>query len=321
MLIGTVAPASNIIYGLPIPGFEAHRIGNDRYGAVCLIIAADEVADDAQPDIELGALTVRRQLMCEITRPGGARESISGTMITCAADSAELRFLFLDIFDQAFEAIRAEPGENNLDKWIDHARRLFAELDSSAPREIRGLWAELLVICESADPASMIRRWHDDPHDRCEFFHDGHALLVKTCGSDSERIHRFALTQLRPEFEERRIQPRIATVIVASVPVQSAPEGHSVFDLFGEINGRLNDNILRTRLQGIVFRLGGPALSTDHARFDRDAARKGCRWLQAQSIPAIEKPPKGVIAAHLEIDCEDVPDQDLATTVLDRLRG
>jgi len=310
-LAGTVSPSGDLIYALPIPGFEAHRLGRDRHGSVCLIVAARAVNHPAQPDIRLENLSVRRRVRCEITQPTGTHESVLGTVITCSANSAEVRWLFLDVLNQALETMGPAPDESDIDYWVDHARRLFAELESP-PRELRGLWGELLVICESSDPESLIRRWHEDPLDRFEFVNRNYALVVKTCG-ELDRVHRFTLAQLRPDTNME--------VVIASVPVQSNPQGQSVIDLVLELDARLVDRHVRTRLREIVFQRGGAALASANARFDRQTAREGYWLMRAQSIPAItERLPRSVLAVQLEIDCEDVRKEDLAETVVSRLR-
>ena len=311
-LAGTVPPSGDLIYALPIPGFEAHRLGRDRDGSVCLIVASGAVDHAAQPDIRLENLSVRRRVPCEITQPTGTHESVVGTVITCSADSAEVRWLFLDVLDQALETMGPAPNESDINDWVDHARRLFAELESPAPRELRGLWGELLVMCESSDPESLIRRWHEDPLDRFEFVYRNYALVVKTCG-ELDRVHRFTLTQLRePNME----------VVIASVPVQSNPQGQSVIDLLRELDARLIDRHVRNRLREIAFQMGGAALASANARFDRETAREGYCLMRAQSIPAIaEQLPPSVRSVQLDIDCEDVQKEDLAETVVTRLRS
>lgn len=309
-LAGSAPPCGDVIFALPIPGFEAHRFGRDCNGNVCLIIAAGSMNHPSQPDIRLENLSVRRRVTCEITQPTGTDESFVGTIITCSAETAEVRWLFLDVLDQALEAMGPTPRESDIDYWVDHARRLFAELESP-PRELRGLWGELLVMCESSDPELLIRRWHEDPRDRFEFVNGNYALVVKTFGQ--ERVHRFTLAQLRPSTDME--------VVVASVPVQSSPQGESVLDLVRELEARLIDRHARTRLREIVFQMGGAALASANARFDRVIAREGYCFMRAQSIPAIaERLPRGIIAVQLEIDCEEVEKEDLAETVVARLR-
>jgi len=310
-LAGTVPPSGDLIYALPIPGFEAHRLGRDCNGNVCLVIAAGAVDHPAQPDICLENLSVRWRVPCEITQPTGTHESLIGTVITCSAASSEVRWLFLDVLDQALGTLGPTPPESNIDYWVDHARRLFAELESP-PRELRGLWGELFVMCEFSDPEPLIRRWHDDPDDRFEFLHGNYALAIKTYGQ--ERVHRFTLTQLRP--------PASIEVIIASVPVQSDPQGQSVLDLARELDERLVDQHVRTRLREIVFHMGGSALASANARFDRETARQGYCFMRAQSIPAIaEKLSPSILAVQLEIDCEEVRKETLADIVVARLRS
>lgn len=304
-------PGEGAICALPIPGFETHRLGRNREGAVCLVIAAPAGGGTARPDIRLQNLRVQRRALCDVLRPTGERESLLGTVIACSAESQDLRGFFLDLFDQALTAIGVTPQESDVDWWIDQATRLFAELESPAVREVRGLWGELLVIAEARDPVSLIRRWHDSAEDRFDFLAGSFALEVKTC-RDSERVHLFSLPQLRP--------PVSMDVVIASVPVHADPHGVSAIDLLSEIDGRVSDVEISSKLRQTAFQVGGGSLAQSPQRFDRRAAVEGLRWMWASAIPAIdERPPAEVLGVELRVRCRDVPGEDLAGLVESRL--
>jgi len=306
-------PAEGAICALPIPGFEAHRIGRNHEGAVCLVIAAPAGDGAARPDVRLQNLRVQRRATCDVLRPTGERESLLGTVIACSAESQDLRGFFLDLFDQALAAIGVTPQESDVDWWIDQATRLFAELESPEIREIRGLWGELLVIAGARDPIALIRRWHDTAENRFDFLAGSFALEVKTC-RDSERLHLFSLSQLRP--------PVPMEVVVASVPVYADPHGISAIDLLSEIDRRLSDADIRAKLRQTTFQVGGGSLAQSPQRFDRRAATDGLRWMWATAIPALdERPPPEVLAVHIQVRCRDVQGENLANLVEARLRA
>jgi putative PD-(D/E)XK family protein DUF4420 len=304
-------PGEGTICALPIPGFEEHRLGRNKDGAVCLVIAAPAAGGAARPDVRLQNLRIQRRVLCDVLRPTGERESLVGTIIACSAESQDLRGFFLDLFDQALSAIGQAPEEKEVDWWIDQATRLFAELETPAVREIRGLWGELLMICEASDAVALIRRWHDSPEDRYDFLAGSFALEVKTC-NDSERVHLFSLSQVRPTVDME--------VIVASVPVRPDPHGMSVLDLLVEIEGRLTDTAILGKLRQTVFRIGGGSLAQSPQRFDRRAAAEGVRLMWASAIPAIdERPPAEVLDVQLRIRCRDVAGEDLGKLIESRL--
>jgi hypothetical protein len=303
-------PKEGTICALPIPGFGVHRVGRDHSGAVCLVIAAPEFDGPVRPDVRLKNLSVQRRVSCDILRPNGEQESIIGTVVACSADSNDLRGFFLDLFEQALHAVAPEPSGRDLDSWIDHATRLFADLDAASALEMRGLWGELLVVCEARDPATLIRRWHESPEDRHDFVCGSFALEVKTC-RDSERVHHFSLLQIRPVADME--------VIVASVPVYTDPHGMSAVDLLTELETRISAAPIRDRLRQIVFRLGGTALAQTVQRFDRRAAVDGLKLMRASRIPAVEeRPPSEVLDVQLTVRCRDVPSEDLAEVVESR---
>lgn len=304
-------PGEWSIFALPIPGFEAHRLGRNREGAVCLIIVSPASGRAPRPDVCLQNLRVQRRVLCDVLHPSGKRETLLGTVIACSAESRDLQGFFLDLFDQALPAIGATPEESDVDWWIDQATRLFAELESPTAREVRGLWGELLVIAEARDPVALIRRWHDSAEDRFDFLAGSFALEVKTC-RDSDRVHLFSLPQLRPTAS--------MDVVIASVPVHADPHGVSAIDLLSEIEGRVSAQEIGSKLRQMTFQVGGAALAQSPQRFDRSAAAQGLRWMWASAIPAIDqRPPAEVLEVELRVRCRDVPTEDLARLVEARL--
>ena len=312
-LAGAPPPPEGTICAVPIPDSEANRLGRTREGFVCLVISAKEGSGVARPDVRLQNLQVQRRMLCEVTRPSGERESLTGVVVTCSADSGDLRGFFLDLFDQALDALGGAPAERDIDAWIDHAARLFSDLESTAFREIRGLWGELFVIAESKDPSVLVRRWHEDPADRFDFSAGAFALEVKTC-KDLERVHVFSLPQLRPST--------VTDVVVASVPTVADAQGSSAVDLLAEITQRVPDAAVCEKLRETAFRVGRSSLLESHSRFDVRIARGGLRLMRASNIPAFEeRPPSDVLEVTLSVRCRDVPGEDLADWIEAQLRG
>lgn len=306
-LAGVPAPGDGSICALPIPGSEANRLGRYPDGRVCLILSTPGAPVHVRPDVRLQNLRVQRRMVCEITRPTGEHESMLGVVITCTSESHDLLGFFLDLFDQALVALGASPAEKEVEAWIEHACRLFEELEDPSISEIRGLWGELLVISEARDSGILARRWHEDPDEQFDFSSAGFALEVKTC-RDLERVHVFSLRQLRPTTD--------LEIVIASVPVHVDPIGVSVLDLLIEAEARIADPRVRDRLREKVFRLGGGALAQSTQRFDRRAAAKGLRFVRASRIPAInERPSPEILDVQLRIRCRDVPAEDLAGIV------
>jgi hypothetical protein len=306
-------PAAGLISAVPIPSSPTNRLGRDERGNACIIIAVAPGGTAGRPDVRLQNLSVRRRAKCEIVRTDGERETLQGLVVTCSAASSDLRSFFLDLFDQALDNLGTAPSELDVDAWIDHAYRLFAELDDPTAREIRGLWGELLIIASSRDPEVLVRRWHDDPRDRFDFFVPSFALEVKTC-RDLDRVHVFSLAQLRPSTDTE--------VVVASVPVRSDPAGVSAVELLTEVEGRLQQAESRARLREVTFRIGGAALAESPQRFDRRSATAAIRYLRASAIPAFESAQaQEILSVQLTIQCANIPSNDLAAHVLNRLHG
>ena len=312
VLANASRPADGTICAFPIPNSPASRLGRDSGGLACLVISTPPSPGAARPDIRLQYLRVQRRVQCEVTRPDGERENLTGALVTCYADTGDLRGFFLDLFDQALDALGPAPSERDIDAWIDHAARLFSELEEPAVSEVRGLWGELFVIAEAHSPTTLVRRWHEDSTDRHDFLAGAFALEVKTC-RDHERVHTFSLPQVRPGAGME--------VVIASVPVRADPQGLSVMDLLSELEGRLPDDAVRMKLRETAFRSGGAAMAHGNPqRFDRRTAREGLRFMWASEIPAIEEsPPAEVLEVTLKVRCRDVPGEDLSHLVEARL--
>jgi hypothetical protein len=233
-------------------------------------------------------------------------------VITCVTDSDDLKVFFLDLFDRFLRSVGSRPTETDVDRWIDQASKLFADLEAAPLSEIRGLWGELLVIATSENSANLVRRWHDDANDRFDFSAGEFAVEVKTC-RDSERVHQFSLGQLRP------VGP--AEVVIASVLVQADPTGTSVIDLMGEIESKVADSALHDKLRRVAFRLGARALTESDQRFDRNVAARSIRWIRAADVPAVERPlAPEILDVQLKIRCCDLSSSATKAYIETRLR-
>lgn len=233
-----------------------------------------------------------------------------GTIVACSAESDDLRNFFLDLFDQALTSFGSAPRERDVDSWVEHATRLFADLETASATEIRGIWGELLVISEAHNPSALIRRWHETPEDRYDFVAGAFVLEVKTC-RDPERVHIFSLAQIRPTTALH--------VLIASVPVYADPQGMSALDLLSEIEARISDSAIRQKLRGTVFRTGGLALAQSSHRFDRRAAAEGIRLIPATSIPAVEERlSPDILDVRVTVRCRDIPGDGLTDAVEQR---
>jgi hypothetical protein len=310
-LAGLPAPRPNEISAVPIPWAPGSRVGKKHSGNVCLLVQTTGTAEPIRPDVRLQNLSVQRRVKCLIARPDGARESMTGVLVTCSSESEDLRRFFLDLFDRFLRSVGSSPSEQDVDRWIEQASRLFAELEAPPASEVRGLWGELLVIASVVNSGNLVRRWHDDAMDRFDFSAGSFALEVKTC-RDDERVHQFSLKQLRPVSS--------IEVVVASVLVQTDPTGSSVIDLLAEIDTKVTDPALREKLHRIAFRLGARALSEGNQRFDRHIALRSIRWINAMEIPAVsERLADEILDVQLKVRCRDLLDSASREYVESRL--
>ena len=164
------------------------------------------------------------------------------------------------------------------------------------PRKtVLGLWAELFLICQSRDPATLIRCWHAGPEDRFDFA-DGPQRIEAKAASSRLRIHTFALEQLHP--------PVGCTAIVASVIVERSAGGQTIADLLDEIRSAVGAPDLLIRLDSVVSQtMGSEWRQANTIAFDRQLAEDSLQFFDSRDIPSVSSnvPPE-VTDVHFRVN-------------------
>src|SRR5690606_20657087 len=113
-------------------------------------------------------LRIRRGVRCSIAEPTGPVEG-TFTVIEVMDGGDEVADAFLRIADYVAQRLGPKPSDALVEHIVQELVRLFSAFPVGSSRELQGLWAELMVICQSRDPALLIRAWRTDPQDWFDF--------------------------------------------------------------------------------------------------------------------------------------------------------
>lgn len=275
-------PSGTNLSAVPIPGSERHRLAKDANGSPCLLLQQPSATTRPAP-ICLQNLFVSYDVPCNITNPSGAREQDNFTIVKCSSSDPRLFPHFLKIISPILIALGPNPTSAAVRRSISGLVELFRALTAPARKSIQGLWGELFLIRNSADPQVLATAWHRVPEEHYDFASGPQRIEVKS-SSTRKREHYFSLPQLVP--------PGASRVIVASVFVDRVGGGVSLKHLFDEVRQRLSeDPVLTTQFDASFYRAIGSAWSDAFDEcFDWELARHSLEFFDVNSIPKVGEP-------------------------------
>lgn len=277
----TDADPGTRFWGVPMPGYERHRLAMAAGGEPTLLLAVDAAppAHVTSPTV-LQHLTILYDAMCRISRPDGTIEDGSFTVVRCVSTDAALRAYFFSVAGLLVEYVGASPSRADISQAIDTLIELFRAMTLAPRKSVQGLWAELFVIAQSRNPEALIRAWHRLPTDRYDFGTGSDRVEVKSA-SGITRQHFFSSDQLYPPLGVR--------VLVASLFVDAVGIGTSLQDLIEEIQTALDQvpELLLQLHQTVQLTLGSTWQQAQTACFDRVRAERSLLFFEPCTIPRI----------------------------------
>ncbi len=294
------SPSGINLCAVAIPNFQSHRLAKDPHGSPCLLLSQPAGTKRSLP-IRLQNLSVTYDARCNITYSTGTQEQNSFTIIKCSNSDPRLFPHFLNILSPVVIALGANPTSAAVRRAISGLVELFRSLTMPTEKSIQGLWGELVVIHNSADPKTLVAAWHRKPEEHFDFSAGPQKVEVKS-SSNRRREHYFSLAQL--------MCPGPSRTVVASLFVERAGGGLSLKQLFEQTRYLLRDDPdLLTRFDVSFYSALGSAWSgAMNESFDWELAEESLAFFDANSVPKVPTPiPAGVSDVRFCSDLSTVP--------------
>lgn len=276
-----------------------------------LVAVKPDVSHIRPAPIVLEHLMVQHDVECQLQQPDGTARIGRFSVIRCLGADRALHEYFIRAVTPVVLNIQFSSSQAEVAQAISSLAELFRLLTMPPRKTIQGLWAELFIIVQSSDPAQLIRSWHAVPEDRYDFCAGAQRIEVKSA-MGRLRCHHFSLEQLRP--------PLGTTVLVASLFVEHAAGGDTVFDLVEQLRPRILESPqLLARVDQVVgATLGSGWRQASEFRFDRQLTEDSLRFFEASTIPCINSQlPPEVTEVRFRSDLSRTPAADLAARALE----
>jgi hypothetical protein len=280
-------PGGTSLSAVPIPDSETHRLAKDTNGSPCLLLRQPPGATRPTP-IQLQNLSVSYDVPCNIAHSTGAKEEGNFTIIKCSNADPKLFPHFLNVISPLVVALGPRPTSAAVRRAISGLVDLFRALTAPTQKSIQGIWGELFLIHNSADPRGVANAWHRTPEEHFDFVSGPQRLDVKT-SSTRRREHYFSLAQLTPPGPSRGV--------IASLFVERTGGGISLRQLFVQTRHLLSgDAALLTQFDASFYAAIGSAWNDAmDESFDWELAEESLAFFDAWSIPKVQTPvPPGV---------------------------
>ena len=299
---------SKVFNAVPIPDFPNFRVGIDFEGnPVLLLSVAKRIKDLSLKNFRLKYLQLEQNLECKIYENESYRIQIL-TALTFRCIDPNLQEYFLRISESLVKTIGQNPTQQEVVESMKKFVEVFKTLTESPTNTINGLWAELFVIENAADPKVLINYWHNVPEEKFDFNAGLERIEVKS-SSNFERKHIFSAEQLNPPHDSR--------VLIASVFIKQHNSGQNIQQLLENISEKLDSDIESIdKLTSIVFRTLGNSLEHSIAvKFDYEIAKQSLQFYDTSDIEKIEKVniPTNVSEVKFKSDLSNIESVNLLT--------
>lgn len=251
----------------------------DATGRPAILCAA---GGDSAPAMELRGVRVEHAVPADL-KDGSSTRVVEVSLIRCLLEDPSVFPLFLECLSAALPAVEAGRTRHQVNQAVDQLVKLFASLaNPGAPPA--GLWAELLVICRSAEPQMLLRCWHTRGRQRHDFAGERQRLEVKATQT-GERRHLFGLEQLTHGGE--------AAVAVVSLMLEETDAGTRLGELRERcLSAAAGDEELRLKVDRLCAGYLGNAWAAGlRVAFDEEAAWSERLVVDGASVPRPVVPP------------------------------
>lgn len=235
----------------PVKGFPHFRLAVDEVGQPVLLFDSNASGSRVR-SFKLKYLELLGHVNCCVLEDS-ISFSAAFTVITFISPDTSLREYFLRAAGVLVETLGPTPSATQIAESLSRFVELFRALSDIPTKSIQGLWAELLVIENSKDCATMLAYWHEAPENKYDFDAGSEKIEVKSSATFS-RVHHFSSEQLNA--------PVGVQILVASLFTKQMASGLNVIELIERIEMKLQAHPeLREKLHAIMIRTLGDSFS------------------------------------------------------------
>ncbi len=285
-------PGFDVVDLLSAPGF---KIGRDERNAVVLLTPPDT---NPEPPTELRRIALAPRIRLAIRFSNGVVEEGDYGLLQLKLGESEYLVPFLHVVANLIHVIGPSPAPGEVSIAMRRLVKLF-DLGPPPRSSVLGLWGELLVLCLSSDPGSMMDAWHASIDAKFDYAANASRLEVKT-STGLDRKHIFSLEQLLPVSG--------ASSSVVSIMTTETLAGTSVEELIQRAQSLFTSDASRQmRIHEIVAEtLGDEWARSIGRRFDEVQAVESLAVLSSTAIPRVGEVPLGVTGVNFTSDCRAV---------------
>lgn len=293
-LIGSELNNNDSYHVIPIKEGSAHRLGCSEDGFPIFFV---ECSDKKKTnDVHLDLIDVRFNCQCKLNSSENT-DSAPHTycLVELKSHKKDFTKYFLEVFCIVLDKLPNCPTTSQLHEEVSKLVQLFMGSATYSAASLQGLWAEMLVIEQSAQPDYLINAWHESTSDKYDFNDGIDKIEVKSTVKES-RIHQFALEQLNPNDGSR--------LLIASVYVTKTGVGKNLFDIEDSIISRLQNSESVEKLKMMIIKILGEHIDdVKNIFFDYTQAVDSLKFFNYKDVPAINiaNVPAGVANVHLSL--------------------
>ena len=293
---------------IPIPEYPSFRIAIDVEGnPVLLLSVINAVKNRALKNFRLKYLQLEQNIECKISE--NAKSSFQTfTVITFTSADRNLQEYFLRISETLVKTLSIKVTQQQVIESLNKFVEVFRALTDPPTNTVHGLWTELFLIENSANPKALLNYWHNIPEEKFDFNSGNEKIEVKS-NSSFERLHIFSSEQLNP--------PIGTQVLIASIFIRQNTAGQSIQQLVDSITIKVQHDIdLTDKLNNIVCKTLGNSLEQSiKIKFDYNIARESLVFYRHQDISKIEEVaiPNAVSEVRYKSDLFTIKHIDLTT--------
>jgi hypothetical protein len=290
-----------------IPDYPNFRVAIDAEGNPVLLLSIAKIEKNASlKNFRLKYLQLVQNVKCKITENNQTNFQ-EFTVITFISSDRHLQQYFLRVSETLIKSLSTNPTQQQVVETLNKFVEIFRSLSDAPRKTAQGLWAELFLIDDCANPEALLSYWHNFPEDKFDFDSGAEKIEVKS-NSTCNRIHYFSSEQLNPS--------KGAKVLIASIFVQQCSWGTDIQELVDSITAKIQENTnLINKLNTLVCHtLGSSFEQSIKIKFDYQIAKDSLRLYEYQAIPKIEEMhiPEEVSEVKYKSDLSQIPSIDIA---------